>query len=128
MQRILFLALALSAAGGAAYAQCAAQAPAHAWNHHGGDRKVSGDWLRDLLVGKKVAYGQLGTETYGADGRYSYNDANGSYVADRYVFYPDGVRCADYPRRPRYDRYVVVNNTLVLINWSGGRYEGSVRR
>lgn len=127
--RSLILAAATGLLASAGFADCPARSPNMSWNVFSGDQKVSATFLEKTLKGKRVRYnvgGQKGTEHYGADGSYKYVLDSETFQARGAVFYKNGVRCIDYPNSPRFDRYVVSGKKLVLINRSGGRFEGAV--
>lgn len=111
-----------------AVAACGTRPPVNNWNTQSGDQRVSGDYLQSLLAGKKVKFKSVGTEHYRADGTYAFRFEGQTSRAPGYRFYPDGIRCIDYPQQPRYDLYVVRDQQLVLINWVGGRYPARVTR
>ncbi len=125
----LILSLILTALTAPAFADCPARSPNLKWNVHSADQTVDAAFLGKTLVGKRVRYnfgGVKSTESYQSDGGYTYKDGSGTYAPKGYTFYSNGVRCLDYPRGPRFDRYVVANNKLILINQQGGRFEGKI--
>lgn len=126
--RFFVAALAIAICTGPAQAYCPNNAPGHQWNIHSSDQAVGKTFLQKNLVGKRVRYnvsGGTGTERYNPDGTYTYRLNNDVYDAPTYRFYNNGVRCIAYAS-PRYDRYVVNGGKVVLINWQGGRYEGTL--
>ncbi|MEV8465859.1 hypothetical protein AB0T83_03575 [Fluviibacterium sp. DFM31] len=118
--------LAISAAPALA-GGCPANAPKMGWNIQSGDQRVSGDYLQNLLTGKKVKYGSEGTEVYKTDGSYAYLAGGKSYAAPAFRFYANGTRCIDYSS-PRFDLYVVRDKKLVLLNAQGNRLAGQVTK
>lgn len=112
--------------GLAAHAECQRNPVKHTWNFHSTDERISGKQLSKVVSGKKLKFASVGTEHYKGDGSYLYRDSAGTYAAKSVKFYKDGSRCLNYDQGPRYDMYVVVDGGLVLINRSGGRYEGTL--
>ncbi|WP_415401685.1 hypothetical protein [Tateyamaria sp. SN3-11] len=111
-----------------AYADCSKRPIKHSWNIHSSDQRISGDYVAKLVTGKRVRFGKTGSENYGADGSYFYQDSAGKYQAIGVKFYNDGSRCIHYANGPRYDLYVANAGQLVLINRGGGRFEGKVTK
>ena len=110
-----------------ALAACPASPPVSI-NTQSQDKNVDAAWLEKTLGGKKLSYGGSGTESYRSDGSYSYSEGGQTWSANTYKFYNDGTRCIGYEPNPRFDRYVVRDKKLVLININGGRYEGTLKK
>lgn len=125
MKEFIVFAAAMLVAG-SAFAACPQKAPRHSWNLQAGDQRVDVQYLADLLSGKRVKYGNVGTEHYRKNGDYRYSAGGSNYDAGSYRFYPNGVRCIGYSN-PRFDLYVVNGGKLFLINREGARLEGKVR-
>lgn len=104
-----------------ALAACSEAPIRHNWAVQAGDQRVTGDFVRQTVLGHKVRF-EGAYEDYKKNGGYVFKDGNGNtYNPDGYVFYADGTRCLNYPE-PRYDLYVVRDQKLVLINRLGERF------
>ncbi len=125
MKEFIVFAAAMLVAG-SAFAACPQKAPRHNWNLQAGDQRVDVQYLAGLLSGKRVKFGNIGTEHYRKNGDYRYSAGGSNYDAGSYRFYPNGVRCIGYSN-PRFDLYVVNGGKLFLINREGARLEGKVR-
>jgi len=124
--RQLGFAMILAAIAAPALAECPATPPSYDWVLAAGDQSLSGAELTQLLVGRKVTYYSGAVETYAADGSYSYRDGRQLYEAPAVAFYPEGLRCVDYPLHYRFDRYVESQGKLIRIDVTGNRYEGQI--
>ncbi|MBE1285606.1 MAG: hypothetical protein GJ676_20005 [Rhodobacteraceae bacterium] len=108
------------------FAACPGKPPNKTWNTQAGDQAVTNAWLEKTLTNKKVKFETGGVEHYRKDGTYRFTTGGQRYDATGYQFYSNGVRCIAYST-PRFDRYVVNNGQLVLINWQGSRYDAKIR-
>lgn len=126
MKAFVALACVLALGAGAATAACPGKAPGKKWNTQAGDQAVDHKWLEKNLSNRKVVYSTGGTEHYRRNGSYRFTAGGQKYDAGGYQFYSNGVRCIAYSN-PRFDRYVVNNGKLVLINWQGERYDAVLR-
>lgn len=126
MKAVVTLIGAMVLGAGAVDAACPGKAPKKNWNTQAGDQSVDHKWLERTLSNKKVVFSAGGTEHYRKNGAYRFSAGGQRYDADGYQFYSNGVRCIAYSN-PRFDRYVVNDGTLILINWQGERYEAKVR-
>jgi len=116
-----------SALSTSAFAACSEHPIQHDWGTKTGDTRVSGDFVKETVFGKKVRY-ESGTEHYRKNGSYQFTRGTEKFNPEGYVFYPDGSRCLNYPEDPRYDLYVVRDQKLVLINMRGGRFTARITR
>ena len=130
MKTTLLLVVAATVASALAtsvLAACSETPIVHEWNTQAGDVRVSGDFVRDTVLGKKVRF-EDAYEHYRNNGSYRFRDGGGNtHNPNGYVFYADGTRCLNYDR-PRYDLYVVRDQQLVLINMQGGRFTAKLTR
>lgn len=122
----IFLAVLTSLIGLAAHASCPASPPVSI-KTQSGDQTVNAAWLEKTLGGMKVVFEGEGRENYKADGSYSYTAGSNTWSAESFRFYNDGTRCIGYSN-PRFDRYVVRDSKLVLINAQGDRLVGKLVR
>jgi len=110
-----------------AFAACSETPIVHDWNVQAGDQRVSGEFVQQTVLGKKVRF-EDAYEHYRQNGSYVFRSGGGNTSRpDGYVFYPDGSRCLNYDR-PRYDLYVVRDQQLLLINMQGGRFSTRLTR
>lgn len=93
-----------------------------------GDKTVSVKWIKTNLVGRKVDFGKIGSENYIADGSYFYKTRDAKFTPKGYKFYNNGMRCLDYANGPSYDKYVVNDGKLFLINGVGERIQAKLRK
>ncbi len=124
--KLISLAIVASLVGLPVFAGCPDTPPTIKWNMHSDDQILDQVALKKQLTSRKVKYSDGGTEQYRKNGNYRYSADGQQYTAPSYKFYPSGVRCIAYSKL-RYDRYVVNNGKLVLINTHGGRYEATVK-
>ncbi|AXT28198.1 hypothetical protein D1823_17470 [Ruegeria sp. AD91A] len=126
--RLFLTAICVTVIGVTAHAACPSKAPKLAKsNFSDGDQKVNAAWLQKNLGGHKVVYAGKDTETYFADGSYSYKSKGQTWKANTYKFYDNGMRCIGY-QKPRFDLYVVNDGKLVLVNEKKERYVGQIRK
>ncbi len=94
--------------------------PVVEWPTAAGDIIPDAGYLSFLLTGTSVSYAFGDTSTYFADGAFRHESEDQISTASNYAFLEDGWRRIDY-EPPRYDRYVINNDELILINPLGQR-------
>lgn len=109
-----------------AIAECPAESPVKKWNTHDGDLTLNKVDLEKRLVGRIVKISNSGSEFYRRSGEYRYTEKGQKFHAPSYKIYSNGVRCIDYDK-PRFDKFVVNNKRLIMIDAQGGRFETKVK-
>ncbi len=108
-------------------AKCPNKAPQFAWLIKGGDKRISGDEVKNMLADKVFSFGSAGAENYSSDGTYFYSVGKKSFDKAKYKFYEDGSRCINYASKPRFDLYVMSGKKLVLVNQKNERFSGKIK-
>ena len=98
------------------------------WNFADGDQRVTGEFVKNLVLGKKLRYDKAGTEHYNSDGSYMFTYQKEKWIPKGYEFFEDGMRCLDYRNGLRCDMYVVNSKKLVMINSQGYRYVAKITK
>ena len=111
-----------------AFAGCPRMAPKISFPLSKGDQKVSGKFVKKLVVGKKLNYGGTGSSFYLTNGKYYWEQGNKRTYSEDYKFYKNGVRCFDYEGDLSFVKFVVNDKRLVAIQKDGGRYIGRISK
>lgn len=121
--KLIFMTIAVVSLATGAVAQCPAKAPISI-KTAADEQRVNAEWLQKTLVGRKLSY-SIGSEHFGADGSYKWVSGSQEFAAGSYKFYADGTRCIGYGN-PRFDRYVVKDGKIFLINAGGERHQAKL--
>jgi hypothetical protein len=92
-------------------------------------QSLSGEAIKALVSGKNMDYGNDGTASYKADGRYEYfNKSNGATSRGKWVVQGDSL-CVDFDNgQKRCDQFLKdANNRVLLKNSRGTTFPVTVR-
>ena len=98
-------------------------AGAQEWNVRPWDTRLTLPEIRELVVGREIAFPDGAVARYGEDGSYAYVYSGGRTFEGTYEMVSDGALCVTFEGgRSRCDLYVLQGDRLMLINEAGGRF------
>ena len=113
---------------------CMVEAPTEQFPLIGGDFPPNDGWMVTQMVGKTLIYENGMTERFNKDGTYEMSLNGETQTAPNYRLYSaaisgdaGGFVCIDFPDL-KFQRYVVNNTELTLIDGFGNRHVASIRQ